>query len=316
MEKVLKYLENLEKRVSALESKLESSTEYSDVDGILTQLREEIAEDALGNYNQPSNHPPHDIGSHNLNVKTEPDNSILISPKLEKTTEDEDSMTADLTRNVTYEQGISSIKNADETKESSTCRLCRGNHRTKNCENAKKKLQIGTSNRNHGKTDTQTSLESKTALKNNTPEKEITEPVHNGEFEWTIRPHRPNNTSFVYHSGVFYTGTPGYRMQLKAEFDRLHGDVYLAVRVMRGKFDNSLLWPLNGRINIQIGRSGQCRKSFLFPEHANDWKCPHNGVLYKPTSKKEIVISGFHGPFSVSQFMKQKYLKFYCFVDI
>jgi len=126
--------------------------------------------------------------------------------------------------------------------------------------------------------------------------------LSNGKMEWLIRKKDPHCTSMLYHSGVFYTSQSGYRLQLNARMERLHGDAYFRVRVMKGLFDSNLTWPLAGRMRIVISqkttKSDGCT-SYEFPNGESGW----GTELVRPKRKREDVFSDWFGPFGVSQYM-------------
>ena len=60
----------------------------------------------------------------------------------------------------------------------------------------------------------------------------------------------------VWNSVPFYSGIDGYKLQLciTANGFATGKDTHLSVgaRLMRGEYDESLMWPLNGEITIQV----------------------------------------------------------------
>ena len=43
-----------------------------------------------------------------------------------------------------------------------------------------------------------------------------------------------------YQSRVFYTGIPGYRLQLHANIDRREREIFFCLRVLKGAYDEDL----------------------------------------------------------------------------
>lgn len=126
-------------------------------------------------------------------------------------------------------------------------------------------------------------------------------------MEWPIRKRKPTATEIIYHSGTFFTGKPGYRAQLRAQIDRLHGDVYFSVRILQGLFDDVLSWPCQLKFCIKLSEKMKCL-------NAEDWVVPPTPTwrrsLTKPTAKKDDVFSEWCGPFNISNFLICKKLIF------
>ena len=127
-------------------------------------------------------------------------------------------------------------------------------------------------------------------------------------MEWPIRNRKPTATEIIYHSGTFYTTNPGYRVQFRAQIDRLHGDVYFSVRILQGWFDDHLPWPFALKFCMSVSRK---TKNCFAPE---EWIIPSapcwKREMDKPANKKEDVFSEWCGPFNISAFVGIKTLVF------
>ena len=126
-------------------------------------------------------------------------------------------------------------------------------------------------------------------------------------LEWRLRKRDMTKTEIIQHSGTFYTDKPGYRVQLKSQLDRLHGDIYFSVRILQGLFDETIEWPFQKKFRISISdkMKGHSKES---------WIIPLNGVwikeLSKPTVKKDAIVSEWKGPFNISQYLDAKTIFF------
>ena len=119
------------------------------------------------------------------------------------------------------------------------------------------------------------------------------------KVEWVIRKRKPTSTEITHHCGIFYTSTPGYRVQFRAQIDRLHGDIYFSVRIMPGIFDERLTWPCQQKFNIKL--SHKMRVTGI-----EDWYVPSSQwrhVLSRAINKKDDVFSEWVGPFNISHYI-------------
>ena len=84
---------------------------------------------------------------------------------------------------------------------------------------------------------------------------EIRDAILSDKIEWMIRANaKPvkDFTSKSYQSRVFYTGTPGYRLQLWAQINRQEGEMFFRIRVLKGVYDKDLDWPCQQVICIKL----------------------------------------------------------------
>ena len=109
------------------------------------------------------------------------------------------------------------------------------------------------------------------------------------------------------HGRVFFTDIPGYRLQFRADMDRLHGDCYFSVRVMKGPFDDQLCWPCKEKFKICVLDT----KSRPDPNY--EWIIPSSGIwktpLRKVVNKGDHVHSEWIGPFDTSHFITRNTFK-------
>lgn len=139
----------------------------------------------------------------------------------------------------------------------------------------------------------------------------INEPIMSqAPLVWAIRKHFKTETATksIQHGQVFFSDTPGYRLQIRAEIDRLHGDIYFSVRVMKGLFDDQINWPCNEKFRICIldtkGRPDP-DKQWILPDTDTSWNRP----LRKVANKGDQVHSEWIGPFNISNFITKNVFK-------
>ncbi|XP_002160568.1 uncharacterized protein LOC100200872 [Hydra vulgaris] len=122
-------------------------------------------------------------------------------------------------------------------------------------------------------------------------------------IEWRIKKRDITKTEIIQHSGTFYTDNRGYRVQLKSQVDRLHGDIYFSVRILQGLFDENLDWPFQKKFCISV--SDKMKSS-----NRESWIIPQNGIwikaLNKATVKKDSIVSEWKGPFNISQYLEAR----------
>jgi len=143
----------------------------------------------------------------------------------------------------------------------------------------------------------------------------IKEPVLiESPLEWAIRKQNPTSVLTIQHGRIFYTSTPGYRIQFRAQIDQMHGDLYFSVRILKGVFDDQLKWPMQEEFKICL--SDRTNKS----ESKEFWSLPVKGSwgknVRKPTGKLDKVVSDWNGPFDISRYLEREtiYLLIkYCF---
>lgn len=127
---------------------------------------------------------------------------------------------------------------------------------------------------------------------------------------WAIRKHFKTETATknIQHGRVFFSKTPGYRLQFRAEIDRLHGDIYFSVRVMKGIFDDQISWPCDEKFHICIldtkGRPDPDNQ-WILPDSDASW----NRTLRKVANKGDQVHSEWIGPFNISHFIAKNVFK-------
>ena len=108
----------------------------------------------------------------------------------------------------------------------------------------------------------------------------------------------------LYLSNVFYTGTPGYRLQVLAKIGQIEGNIFFCLRVLKGVNDEDLSWPCQQGIIIKTSKK-------MKPTGMECLLIPEKNVLTKPRSRKEKVYTEWSGPFSLSQYLKRETLIFY-----
>ena len=123
------------------------------------------------------------------------------------------------------------------------------------------------------------------------------------KIEWVIRRNVTSREDNSYQSRVFYTGTPGYRLQILAKIDREEGEIFFSLRVLKGVYDEHLNWPCQQGISIKVSQKmqssgGQCR---FFPEE---------DVLTKPMCKSDKVYTKWFGPFVLGHYVNSEKLIF------
>ena len=123
-------------------------------------------------------------------------------------------------------------------------------------------------------------------------------------IKWAF-PHKASSMKDnLYLSNVFYTGTPGYRLQVLAKIDQTRGNIFFCLRVLKGDNDEDLSWPCQQKIVIRTSKK-------MKPTGMECWLIPEKNVLTKPKSRKKKVYTEWSGPFSLSQYLKRETLIFY-----
>ena len=117
------------------------------------------------------------------------------------------------------------------------------------------------------------------------------------EIEWMIRANAEPVKDFIskksYQSPVFYTGTPGYRLQLWAKINRQEREIFFCLRVLKGVSDKDFEWPCQQAICIKLSEKMQ-------PTGIEYWFIREKDALKRPESKKDKVHTKYLGPFSLS----------------
>ena len=134
----------------------------------------------------------------------------------------------------------------------------------------------------------------------------IVDPVVENWFQWRLPKRKPTSTEIIHHTIAFLTGTPGYRIQLRAQIDRLHGDIYFSVRLLKGPFDHLLTWPCQQAFAVRLGSKTE-------PDPKYSWRVPKAGgwgdrVLTKPRGRRDNIFSDWHGPFEISGLLVRKHI--------
>ena len=136
---------------------------------------------------------------------------------------------------------------------------------------------------------------------------EIRDAILSDKIEWMIRanakPVKDVISKKSYQSRVFYTGTPGYRLQLCAKINRQEGEIFFCLRVLKGVYDKDLEWPYQEAICIKLSEKMQ-------PTGIEYWFIREKDVLKRPKSKKDKVHTKYLGPFSLSNDLNSQDLIF------
>lgn len=109
-------------------------------------------------------------------------------------------------------------------------------------------------------------------------------------------------------SRVFYTGTPGYRLQVLAKIDRREGEICFCLRILKGVYDESLEWPCQQGISIKVSEKMQSTG-------VEYWFIPEKGVLTKPKSRCDKVYTEWFGPFNLRRYLNSKNLIFDIYLE-
>ena len=123
------------------------------------------------------------------------------------------------------------------------------------------------------------------------------------KIEWVIRRNVAPMKDQSYQSRVFYTGKPGYRLQVLAKIDQPKEEVFFCLRVLKGVYDENVKWPYQQGISIKISEKMQSTaiEYCLTPE---------KDVLEKPKSKSDKVYTKWLGPFILSHYLSSEKLIF------
>ena len=122
------------------------------------------------------------------------------------------------------------------------------------------------------------------------------------KIEWAIRHTVTPREDSSYQSRVFYTGTPGYRLQLLAKIDPPEGEVFFCLRVLKGVYDEKLKWPCQQGISIKVSKKMESDgvEYLIIPED----------VLTKPESKSNKVFTKWLGPLNIGHYLDNKKIIF------
>ena len=127
------------------------------------------------------------------------------------------------------------------------------------------------------------------------------------KIEWVIRgnvrPKKVFTSERSYPSSVFYTGTPGYRLQLYAKVNRQKRMIFFCLRVLKGVYDNELEWPCEQELCIKLSEKMQSTG-------IEYWFIPEKDVLKRPNSKNDKVHTEWLGPFNLSHYLDSQDLIF------
>ena len=123
------------------------------------------------------------------------------------------------------------------------------------------------------------------------------------KIEWVIRRNVAPREDNSYQSRVFYTGTPGYRFQVLVKINRLEGEIFFSLRVLKGVYNENLKWPCQQGICIKVSKKMQSTGVECWFIHEKD-------VLRKPTSKSDKVYTTWLGPFNLGHYLNSEKLIF------
>lgn len=127
--------------------------------------------------------------------------------------------------------------------------------------------------------------------------------IPSDKIEWVIRRNVAPAKDESYQSRVFYTGKPGYRLQVLAKIDQPKEEVLFCLKVLRGVYEENIKWPCQQGIRIRISEKMQSAaiECCLIPE---------KGVLEKPKSRSNKVYTKWLGPFNLSHYLNSEKLIF------
>ena len=132
---------------------------------------------------------------------------------------------------------------------------------------------------------------------------EVKDTILNDKIEWKIRKKTEPVGDNAYQSRVFYSGKPGYRLQLRAKIDRPKGKMFLCLRVLKGVYDELLEWPCRQGITIKISDKMQTASAeYCF--------IPEKDALNKPIDKVDNICTSWAGPYNIRQYMDAENLFF------
>ena len=129
---------------------------------------------------------------------------------------------------------------------------------------------------------------------------ELRDTMLSDKIEWMIRCDTKPVTGFLskkfYQSRVFYSGTPGYRLQLYANIDRQEAEIFFCLRVLKGAYDEDLEWPCQQRIRIKSSEKMHSNRiEYCFT--------PENDALKRPKIKNDKIYTKWIGPFNLSHYL-------------
>lgn len=132
--------------------------------------------------------------------------------------------------------------------------------------------------------------------------------MRDATVEWVLRKQKENSVVVIQHSGTYYTDNPGYRVQFRAQLDRMHGDIYFSIRILKGMFDEYLDWPFSERFKISISKKTEKGTSDIV------WTIPTTALYAsntrKPYGKKDLVYTEWIGPFDISRYIQRQRIGF------
>lgn len=99
---------------------------------------------------------------------------------------------------------------------------------------------------------------------------------------WVIPCNATPKKDQSYQSSVFYTGTPGYRLQLLAKIDRPEGEFFYCLKVLNGVYNENFNWPCKQGISIKTSEKIQSNK-------IEYWFIPEKDAVTKPRNKSDKV---------------------------
>ena len=119
------------------------------------------------------------------------------------------------------------------------------------------------------------------------------------KIEWVIRGNVKPMKDQSYQNRVFYSGTPGYRLQVLAKIGWQEGEIFFYLRILKGVYDENLDWPCQQGISIKVSEKMQSTG-------IEYWFIPEDGVLTKPESRCDKVYTKWLGPFNLSRSLNSK----------
>ena len=136
---------------------------------------------------------------------------------------------------------------------------------------------------------------------------EIRDIMLNDKTEWVISRNVKPVKSFLskksYQSCVFYTGTPGYRLQLHVSIDRREREIFFCIKVLKVAYNEDLEWPCRQGISIKSSENVE-------PIGIEYWFIPEKDVLERPNSEKDKIHTRWIGPFNLSHHLIIEFLTF------
>ena len=123
------------------------------------------------------------------------------------------------------------------------------------------------------------------------------------KIQWTFPRKAAPMKDNSHQSTAFYTGTPGYRLQVLAKTDQTAEEIFFCLRVLKGVHDEDLNWPCQQAIIIKASKK--------MKPTGMEWRLiPEKNALIKPKKRKEKVYTEWLGPFNLSLYLKRENLIF------